>query len=142
MSTPPPNASEAPALPPLLPRELSTIPGVCGTGMHQLALMRELEAIVEALRISAVTEAERTTVTVVALREVVGVPFPWALGVSAYEGSADDTPAPRSTWDSVSIAGLGMPVAIEVQGVARAESLRVDLRWGTAVETVVVSVGG
>lgn len=109
--------------------------------MLQLARMRELEAIVKALRISAVAGPEGTVVTLVALREVVGVGFPWVLGVSAYEGSADDTPAPRSTRDSVSIAGVGMPVAIEVQGVARAESLRVDLRWGTAFETVVVSVG-
>jgi hypothetical protein len=104
--------------------------------------MRELEAIVEALRISAVTEAERTTVTVVALREVVGVPFPWALGASAYEGSADDTPAPRSTWESIVIEGVGMPVTIEARGVEHVRSLRVDLRWGTAVETVVVLVGG
>lgn len=124
----------------MVPRELHAIPGVCGTGLHQLALMRELEAIVEALRISAVTEAERTTVTVVALREVVGVPFPWALGASAYEGSADDTPAPRSTWESIAIEGVGMPVTIEARGVERVRSLRVDLRWGTAVETVVVVV--
>lgn len=109
--------------------------------MHQLARMRELEAIAKALRITAIAGPEGTVVTLVALREVVGVAFPWALGLSAYEGCADDTPAPRSTWDTVSLEGVGRPVLVEIRETDREASLRVELRWGTAFETVSVDGG-
>jgi hypothetical protein len=119
-------------LPPIVPRKVDPIPGVCGTAMHHIERGAHFDAILEACELTGRAGELGVELTIVARREVVGVPLPWSFGVAQGDAGA----AVYVTVERLDHAVLAMVPG----GPPHERQVRLSLRYGPTLAERVISV--
>ncbi len=65
---------------------MGPLPGVCGTAHSFMQRGRRLEAVLEALAITAHATSDGVLLVMTPDAEVVGAPWPWSLGIGLGDG--------------------------------------------------------